>query len=200
VSPARSNKSLRLYGHDYSSPGAYFVTLCTQNRNQCLGSIEEGVLTLSKNGQIVSDLWKNLGEHYPNVVVDEHSILPEHLHGILLLFDVEPIAIPVGGGLKQSSRIRNDSFRPPPTASGKGFYALPEIIRWFKSLSAKIINTENHTLGLPFWQRSFYDHIIRDETELNAIRAYIASNPLQWPLDHEDHHSADLDFLRSISG
>jgi REP element-mobilizing transposase RayT len=79
-------------------------------------------------------------------------------------------------------------------------YALPEIVRAFKSISAKIINFNNHTPGVPFWQRGYYDHIIRDETELNAVRDYIINNPLQWSLDHENCHSTDLEFLQSITG
>jgi REP element-mobilizing transposase RayT len=158
-------KTLRLKGYDYNLPGLYFVTICARARECTLGIVEEGRVHLSDIGKIVTKEWSNLLNHYPNIGLDEFVIMPNHVHGI--------IEITTGRG----------GFRNPPLQKQ---YGLPEIVRGFKTWSARKINEHQNTEYIPFWQRSFYDHIIRNEKELYAIRKYIRNNPLQWELDQEN--------------
>ena len=155
--PRRKNP--RLPNHDYSSNGAYFVTTCTQNREPVLGVIEQETVQLSAFGKIVEHAWFDLPNHYPHIELDAVIIMPDHIHGIIWLHDMPA----VGEGLK-----------PSPTKHG-----LTEIIRALKTFSARRINEARGTQGQAFWQRSFYDHIVRVEHDLENIRAYILENPLR---------------------
>jgi putative transposase len=156
--------SIRLKGYDYSQNGAYFVTLVSYGRESLFGEIVKESMEVNSLGQIVLDVWDHLPEHYAYVHLDEFCIMPNHIHGIILLSD-EDIA-------------------------GEKHYPLPEIVRAFKTFSARSINSLRATSGQPIWQRNYYEHIIRDENELNRARAYIDANPLRWSQD-EDNPARD---------
>lgn len=165
-SPLRNRRSIRLSGFDYSQDGAYFVTVCTQNRDCVFGEIEDGNMVLNSYGQIVSKVWRDLPDHYFHVRSDQFVVMPNHIHGIIILNRDHVVGIDVGAGLK-----------PAPTAK---IHALPEIIRGFKTFSARRINELRGRPGTGLWQRNYYEHIIRDDDELNRIRQYIIDNPAQW--------------------
>jgi len=160
-----NRRSIRLKGYDYSRSGAYFVTICAQNRVCLFGEIVNGEMTLNDAGLMVKTVWFNLPNHYPNVGLDQYVIMPNHFHGIIELSNN------VGAGLK-----------PAPTKR----HGLPEIVRGFKTFSSRRINKIHHTPGVKLWQRNYYEHIIRNENELNRIREYIINNPAQWALDREN--------------
>jgi REP element-mobilizing transposase RayT len=164
-----SRKTTRLPGYDYSQPGYYFVTICTHRRRCCLGEVVEGVMRLSELGEVVQDAWKDLPQHYTYVNLDEFVIMPNHVHGIVQIMEIDQIT-GRGGFLNPPLQQRHD---------------LSEIIRGFKTWSARNANRLTNTPGAHVWQRSFYDHIIRDEDDLNAIRNYIRYNPLKWETDSE---------------
>ena len=170
-SPQHRRKTLRLPGYDYSQPGGYFVTIVT-NQRQCLfGDVSEGDMHLSSYGHIVMQCWNDLVRHYPHVRRDEFVVMPNHVHGILVLNDV-------GAG-----------FKPAPTTQPSHPYkrhGLPEIVRGFKTFSAKRINRLRSSPGIPVWQRNYYEHVIRSEAELGRVREYIQNNPAQWDLDKEN--------------
>lgn len=153
-------RSIRLKGHDYSAPGAYFVTICTQNRECLFWDDPNDKIVLSHMGQIAKRAWLDLPRHYSNVRLDVYCIMPDHVHGIIELTD--------GGTDKR--------------------HGLPEIIRAFKSFSARRINVARHTMGVPVWQRNYYEHIIRHQVDWARIRGYIAANPQNWVTD-EGHRS-----------
>ena len=144
-------KHNRLPGYDYSQAGYYFVTVCTCNHNEWLGKIENDQMVLNGYGKIVKKQLLWLQEQYNYVQLDEFKVMPDHLHGILII---------VGGG------------RDRPLQKIK---SLSELISAFKTTSSKLI----HMAGLKDfrWQRSFYDHIIRNEKELAEIQEYIVNNP-----------------------
>ncbi len=148
---------LRLKDYDYSQPGAYFVTICTWHRDLVFGSIFDGKLILNDNGRAVEKAWLDLSRHYHNVMVDEFIVMPDHFHGILFL--IETLQEKVQG--------------------------LSEIIRGFKSRSARQINLIRDANGVPVWQRGYYDRIIRNSTELDLVRRYIIDNPSQWEIDEQ---------------
>lgn len=127
-------------------------------------------MLLNEFGQIVRQCWEDLPKHYPHVMLDAFVIMPNHIHGVIILTEKNPG--PEMAGLK-----------PATTKRGHG---LPEIVRGFKTFSARKINKERGTPGIKIWQRSFFDRVIRNEKELNQIRKYIMENPALWDLDQEN--------------
>ncbi len=174
---ARRRKSIRLKGWDYSEPGAYFVAICTHNRQPLFGKVVDGEMVLNEYGEIVREAWFDLPNHYAHVELDAFVVMPNHIHAIIVL-----IADPVGAG-----------FKPAPTALTR--HPLSEIVRALKTFSARRINERRGTPGERVWQRNYYEHIIRTERALNAIRRYIAKNPLRWHLDRYNPNAAAPDPL-----
>jgi putative transposase len=156
-----TRKSVRLKEYDYSLPGYYFVTICTKDRRCLFGKIISGKMYLNNNGEIVKDVLNDLKKHNFNIKLDYYSVMPNHLHLILIL----------------ETAIRT-GLEPVPTNKD-----LPEIVRQLKTYSSKRINILNNTTGTSVWQRSFYEHIIRNDKELYEIRRYIEFNPLNWNED-----------------
>ena len=176
-------KYTRLKEFDYSTPGAYFVTIVSYDREEIFGIIENGQMILSIEGKMVRQAWFDLPRHYANVCLDEEDlvIMPNHMHGIVVLSDG---AIPaVGEGLEKGEMRVINQPDPPRRQSGG---ALTEIIRAFKSFSARRINLHRRISGVPVWQRSFYEHILRDEGEWDRARKYILQNPQNWQDDQEN--------------
>ena len=162
-------RSIRLKGYDYTSAGAYFITIVTYRRECLFGEIVDGKMGLNENGKIVKYAWKDLVNHYPNIELGTFCIVPNHVHGIIILIDTT-----VGAGL-----------RPAPTQTAKQ-HGLPEIVRAFKSFSARRVNEHLKSPGVPLWQRNYYEHIIRNDDEHNHIHLYIESNPANWMDDEEN--------------
>ncbi len=160
-------RSLRLKGYDYSRHGAYFVTICTKNRECLFGEIANGSMWMNPFGDIVRACWDDLPCHYQHMELDAFVVMPNHIHGIIVLADTV-----VRAGLK-----------PAPTGKRHG---LPEIIRAFKTFSSRRINDLHNASGTRLWQRGYYEHIIRNENSLNNIRNYIQFNPAIWQWDREN--------------
>ena len=166
--------SKRLPSHDYSQPGAYFVTICAAERQCLFGEIVDGQMKLNRDGLIVAKQWAGLPGHHVNVSLDEFVIMPNHVHGILFLSNGSPSS--VGAGFQPA-----DASHPTKPKHG-----LPEIIRGFKTYSSLEINRLLGTPGNPVWQRNYYEHVVRTEDDLDAIRRYIVENPLKWAEDEEN--------------
>jgi REP element-mobilizing transposase RayT len=197
-------RSIRLKGYDYSRAGAYFVTICVHQRECLLGNIVNGEMQLSRFGKIVSYAWQDLPKHYPHVILDEFCIMPNHVHFIVVLDDddgrdgssrLSQVSLPANSrdgsrGLSQTSLLTNTllSKTPLPAQETHPYrrHPLSEAIRAFKSFSAKRINDLQKTTGSPFWQKNYYEHIIRNDREWNAIAWYIFNNPLHWQLDRDN--------------
>ena len=161
--------SIRLSGYDYAQPGAYFITLCTYQRECLFGEITDGKMRLNKLGKVVMECWQWLSKQYPHLTMDEWVVMPNHLHGIIVIVD---------------AACRGGS-RTAPTNLAR-HKPLGRLIGAFKTVSTKRINAIRDTPNLPVWQRNYYEHIIRDDEELNRIRQYIADNPMQWEMDSEN--------------
>jgi putative transposase len=153
--------------------GAYFVTICTENKNCLLGEVVNGEAALSREGKIVGEEWLKTTEVRPYVSLDLFVVMPNHFHGILFI-DKEA----EGGTARCAPTIRQ--FRMMISES------LPSIIRGFKSAVTRRINILRYVPGAPVWQRNYYEHVIRDEPSLKRIREYIVNNPLSWELDREN--------------
>ena len=167
-------RSIRLQGYDYRQAGAYFVTACTQNRTPLFGEIVDGEMRLNELGQIIADSWNWLSDQYPYVSLDAWIIMPNHLHGIIVITDEDNDASTNDGGL---------GSRTAPTTPITKRKPLGRLIGAFKTVSTKSINVLRCTHTAVVWQRNFYEHIIRNRRALDAIRHYIENNPQMWPYD-----------------
>jgi putative transposase len=176
--------SMRLQGYDYAEEGVYFITVVTHHREALFGSVVDGEMGLNEFEKIVELTWHDLKRHNANIDLDEFVVMPNHVHGIIQLF--EPSNILAGEGLEPSPISERAGNRSTPT--GKRLL-LCEIVRQFKTFSAKRINQRRGTPGVPVWQRSFYDHIICGERDYENIASYILMNPQNWRKD--DEYSTD---------
>ena len=172
-------RSVRLKDYDYASVNGYFVTVCTHNRECLLGEVVDGKMRLSAYGEIAKDEWLKTASVRPNVVLDAFVVMPNHLHGIIIIFAknvgaTRRVALPEGQ--------RNVLVRRP---TGPQSASIGAIVGQFKSIVTKRINERRGTPGLPVWQRNYHEHILRDG-ELDRIREYIRNNPIQWEIDSEN--------------
>ena len=167
-------ESTRLKDYDYSRNGAYFVTICTKNSRHLFGSIVDQKLIPNRQAEVVTECWLDLPAHYTNCVLDKFIIMPNHVHGIIIM----------------DNEIVETGLKPVSTAGRVAkSYSLSEIIRGFKTFSARKINEYQNTRGKAFWQSRFFDHIIRNREELKRIRQYIIENPLKWELEKNNHEN-----------
>lgn len=175
-------KQVQLKGYDYSESGYYFVTVCTQNRKEWFGQVQNGIMHLNEFGKFAKDCWIEIPKHFESAYVDESSIMPNHVHGVLI---IERNRV----GDADMRPNQGDAFMHP--LQDKTKMLLPKIIQQYKaSVTYKINHLHNNVLFQ--WQRSFYDHVIRHEKELSRIREYIQNNPLKWDLDRENSLSKNF--------
>jgi len=171
-------RSTRLRGYDYSKPGAYYVTICTLDKKCYFGKIQSGNIKLTPVGSIVKQYWFEIQNHFDKVKckLDKFVVMPNHVHGILILANTKNVGFQYIEPLRRdvASRQTNKYQRVIPRSIGS-------IIRCYKAAVTRWCNR----MGYKYfhWQRGFYDHVIRDDRDLNRIRDYIINNPLKWHLD-----------------
>ena len=167
-----NRKPNRMSGYDYSQDNLYFVTSCVENRVCCFGEIISQKMILNEYGKIAEKQWHWLCEQYPYVQLHEFVVMPNHIHGII---EINCSIVDVGTGRDLSLHQQNDPFTQIKIKS------LSELMGAFKTTTSKQI----HLIGNKSfaWQRSFHDHIIRDEKSFNRISNYISHNPSKWELD-----------------
>ena len=157
-------KQIRIDNYDYSTPGAYFITVCTANREKCFWSECRGELSspanipLSNIGIIVNNEIQKLNSVYDAIRVDKYCIMPDHIHFIISI------------NADENGRTRRGELRSPVSA--------PTISRVMKQFKGSITKQ----VGQPIWQKSFYDHGIRNQQDYNEIWQYIENNPLKYLL------------------
>ncbi len=176
-------RSIRLHCYDYSQAGALFVTICTNNRENLFGEIVAGAVQLNDAGQTVERCWIDIPAHFPRVELDEFVIMPNHVRGIIVLTDAVTTvgardigARDIGArdiGAKDISPLQS---RPAGTSGTIG-----SIVRGFKIGVTKWFRQQ--TAIHEVWQRNYWDHVIRNETERDRFREYIGNNPARWELD-----------------
>ena len=150
------------------------MTVCVRDRHCLFGEIMDGENILNEYGQVVTRCWHDLINHYAGITLDAFVVMPNHMHCIIVINN------DFGAGLNDNVGA---GLKPAPTDKRHG---LSEIVRAFKTFSSRYINQIRNTAGMPVWQRNYYEHIIRDEKELQTIREYIVNNPMQWELDNEN--------------
>jgi putative transposase len=162
-------KAIRLKNYDYSQEGAYFVTICTKNREMVLGEIRDERMIENSLGMKIKEVWDKLSSRFPSIETDAFVVMPNHVHGIIIV-GAQFIA-PEEGSIN-----RAPTFDRAPT--------LGKIVRVLKAVSTREIR-KNYDFSFA-WQRNYYEHVIRNEDSLNQIREYIQNNPLSWELDREN--------------
>jgi len=186
--------SIRLQTYDYSQPGVYFITVCTQNREYLFGEIMDGKMQLNNAGRIAKECWQEIPKHYPDLILDEFIIMPNHVHGILIVgannhspslnnhfsnvhwcnnFSRAKNFSPLRGRRQRRCPINMCHIGTSKTIGSviRGYKI--GVTKWFRQ------NTDIYTV----WQRNYWERIIRNETELEKIREYIQNNPNQWKSD-----------------
>jgi putative transposase len=225
-------RSIRLRGYDYSYAGAYFVTICTQNRNHLFGNIAGGEMALNDAGKMIKTIWHEIPSHYVGTDIDECIVMPNHLHGIIVLAGAPPrgVVIPVGAphcGCPISGQAQgpengqaqgpengqaqgpengqaqgpengqaqgpeNGQAQGPENGQAQGpaptVLSLGDVVHRFKTMTTKrYIDGVKQLDWQPFpgklWQRNYWEHIIRNDTEWKRIREYIHTNPAEWEFD-----------------
>ncbi len=169
-------RSIRLSGYDYSKNGAYFISICTYNRLCMFGKIENGGMWLNEAGKVARQCWENIPIHFPHVVLDTYVIMPNHIHGILLITNNLNIK---NVGPKNLPPLPHYNQRMCGTSKTIG-----SVVRGFKIGVTKWMRQNN--VAYQVWQRNYYEHVIRNESKLNQIRQYIVDNPTQWEFDKEN--------------
>jgi REP element-mobilizing transposase RayT len=170
-------KSIRLKGYDYAQPGLYFITVCCKDRVCLFGLVTESNMVLNNGGQIANQCWLDIPAHFPNDILHEYVVMPNHVHGIIELLNVDDeMNIGANVGAKNLSPLQQQQqtpqrFQSPSKTIGsviRGFKT--GVTKWFRS------NTEIDTI----WQRNYYEHIIRNEQSYQTISHYIINNPSKW--------------------
>ncbi len=207
-------KPIRLHDFDYAEPNAYFVTICTRNRACLFGRIIDEVMHLNDFGRIASEMWKTIPAHFPNMVLDEWVVMPNHVHGIIFIVELsrrgivspqEPctklrathasplprdsdrrIQRPPVGARHASPGTDADSHKLPKINAAPRNGSIGVAVGSYKSAVTKHIGDVFGESDGSIWQRGFYDHVIRNRTALDRIRRYIAENPARWSRDPEN--------------
>ncbi|MCX7725624.1 MAG: hypothetical protein N2053_02115, partial [Chitinispirillaceae bacterium] len=176
-------KTIRLNDYDYSRAGYYFITICTHNRECLFGEIQNVEMKLNDFGTITKKCWQDIPLHYPNVTLDEFIIMPNHIHGVIIINENDIV-----GAIHEL---------PLQDIKQRRLMTLPKIIGHFKMNVGKHINQLRNTPGIPVWQRNYYEHIIRNEKSLFLIRKYIRENPIIWGNDCENHLISEIQDLEN---
>jgi putative transposase len=174
-------RSVRLKGYDYSQKGAYFVTICTKNGTAIFGVVVDGVMQLNVEGLTAQRLWYTLPQRFPGIELDDVVFMPNHLHGIIVR--TQPVALSDTKDFSTLSPVASQAqfhlqaYRTDPKRRQK----LSEIVRTFKGVTSFTLRRN----GAPefAWHRDYYEHIIRNEEELERIRLYMVNNPKTWHKD-----------------
>ena len=183
----QSRRSVRLPGYDYASAGAYFVTICTQQHSELFGQIVGESIVLSEIGRIADACWREIPSHFQQVNLDEYVIMPNHVHAVAWIVPTQQgdehaglISEATAGGFGIGRRAKGVSCPGRPSGRGRdGVRAgsLGAIIASYKSAVTRLTNRLRATPGGRVWQRSYWEHVVRSEEALAAIRQYIVDNP-----------------------
>lgn len=162
-------KQLRVKGYDYSQNGYYFVTICTQNKGSVFGRIRDNKMHTNNIGEIAHNCWNEIPLHYPFVQIDEFVVMPNHVHGVIVIANKTIVGANDHSPLQRNNVIKGTSR------------TLGAIIRGFKI--GVVMAIKNFGYDKPIWQRNYFEHIIRSDEEFQEVRRYIADNPKNWKKD-----------------
>ena len=172
-------RSIRLRNYDYRSDGAYFVTLCTYQRECLFGEVVDAEVRLNDAGTCVETICNSLSQRYPDVEVDSLVVMPNHVHGIIVITGTV-------GAIHELPDVEDQRAIRESPLQGRRKMTLSKVVGYLKMNTAKRINELRDNPGIPVWQRNYYEHIIRNEADLASIRYYIAENPVKWAMDENN--------------
>jgi REP element-mobilizing transposase RayT len=185
-------RSIRLNGYDYTQAGAYFVTVVTLGRECLFGEIINGETVLNEYGKIVQKWWDDIPNHFPGVETGAFVVMPNHVHGVFVIVDDGRGAVPAPSISAQEDAMESGldggmltlgRGNPAPTKKP----TLGQIVAYFKYKSTKEMNMlDAPGVVTKFWQRNYYERIIRNDREMDAIWNYIEGNPSAWADDDEN--------------
>ena len=178
-SDKHQRRSIRLKDYDYSQAGAYFITICTHNKECIFGKVVNGEMVLNKCGKVVQEELDRSAKIRREIELDTFVVMPNHIHGIVVIVESNV-------GATGRSPLPKE---PTPKSVGA-------MMAGFKSAVTRQINELRDTPYAPVWQRNYYEHVIRNEKDLNEIREYIVNNPLKWDLDNENPNNSGRKALR----
>jgi REP element-mobilizing transposase RayT len=166
--PDNHRRSIRLREHDYAQPGGYFVTICTHDHKCLFGEVVDSEMHLNELGEIVDAEWRRTAEIRSEVALDAFVIMPNHMHAVVFIADDPPTS---------------SADALPRTLRGTGHRSLSALVAGFKAATTRRANALRCRPIVPFWQRNYYERIVRNEQDLERIRRYVTDNPARW---HED--------------
>ncbi len=172
-----NRNSIRIPRYDYSQAGYYYITICTEKHEDLFGVIENSQIILSDLGIIVKECWEDIPNHFPNISLDQWIIMPNHLHGILVISSKDALT-PVGVQDLEPLQSGDCSYHRFQHISKQSIGA---IVQSFKGTVTREWHKENPDQNI--WQRNYWERVVRNEKELLAFREYIQNNVLSWELD-----------------
>jgi len=177
----RERKHIRLRNHDYSSPGVYFITICTDNRKHFFGEITNMQMTYTPIGEIALQYWNEIPHHFPQIKLRAFVIMPNHIHGIMQIICRDTACrVPTNDdadnvGSCHGMTPQYNQFSNPIKGS------ISTIIGQYKSSVTRWCNKNDHSyFG---WQSKFHDHVVRSREEYDRITNYINTNIQNWKDD-----------------
>lgn len=183
--------SVRLKDYDYSQAGAYFITICTHNKECIFGNVINGGMMLNDYGKVVEREWLRTTQIRTDIELDEFVIMPNHMHGIFVIVESHVgtrahSCAPLHKSLHNPLHIQSPQTQHVCVPVQRKPRSLSSFLAGFKSTVTKQVNELRGTPYAPLWQRNYYEHVIRNENDLHEIREYIVNNPLKWELDIEN--------------
>jgi len=182
-----NRRSIRLQGYDYSKEGLYFITICTFERQWLFGHIDEKRMILNNIGQFARQCWQEIPVHFPDVILHQFIVMPDHVHGIIELAPVGVVGVQNFEPLRSTPPhfgVQNFEPLPPNPISRQNEFqkiiprSIGSIVRGYKIGVSKWFRDHNGSTRV--WQRNYFEHIIRDEISYRRISEYIKNNPANW--------------------
>jgi putative transposase len=164
-------RSIRLQEYDYSQAGMYYITICSAHHKNIFGKILNDEMVPNDWGRAAAEEWVRTAQIRPSVELDEFVIMPNHLHGILILLEIVPDSLQI------EHPLIHEKFGKPTSNT------IPTIVRGYKSAVTKRINTLRGRADGPIWQDGYYESIIRNFQAYEKIKEYTANNPAHWAQD-----------------
>ena len=191
-----NRRSIRFKGYDYTQAGLYFITICCQNRACLFGEIENGKMMLNDAGAIANDCWLNIPNHFPNAILHEYVIMPNHVHGIIELVGANnhspktnhhsPNVPVIGDNRAKNVSVIGDNRAKNVSPLRSPSKTVGSVVRGFKIGVTKWMRQNTDTFYI--WQRNYWEHIIRDDKSHENISQYIINNPTKWNNDKLNPH------------
>ena len=165
-------RSIRLATFDYSQPGSYFITICAFCKKCLFGTVENGGVRLSGIGEVARRCWMDIPNHFPNIKIDAFVVMPNHMHGIVIIQERARRAVPLP--------VTLEAFQKPVAGS------IPTIVRSYKAGVSKLVRDATGNREFRVWQSNYFERVLRDGEEFNNAFRYVRENPSMWHLDKEN--------------